>query len=196
MTIKTESGEKREFSTGAKKQVAKGKGTPVLFPPDAYLEISKHFEEGAEHYSARNWEKGIPLSELINSLERHIAQEKMGLTDESHDRAIAWCAICYLATKLRIAAEVLPKELDDLEGAYREQAKPEPIETETERKEVNFTICMQYINGFPYFYVYESISRTYLHSDLQFYEEMMQGSDGLTGYFNTRGDADACIQRY
>ncbi|HDY88779.1 MAG TPA: hypothetical protein ENH82_11800, partial [bacterium] len=79
MTIKTESGKKREFSTGAKKQAAKGKGTPVLFPPDAYLEVSKHFEEGAEHYSARNWEKGIPLSELINSLERHIAQEKMGL---------------------------------------------------------------------------------------------------------------------
>ena len=42
----------------------------------------------------------------------------MGLTDESHDRAIAWNAVVYLATKLRIKAGILPKELDDLEGAY------------------------------------------------------------------------------
>ncbi len=191
MTIKTESGEKRKFSTGAKKQVAKGKGTPVLFPPDAYLEVCKHFEEGAEHYSARNWEKGIPLSELINSLERHIAQEKMGLTDESHDRAIAWCAICYLATKLRIAAGILPKELDDLEGAYREQAKPESAETG-----IDLSIRMDLSRQVNNFYVFECTGRTYLHSDLQFYEEMMQGSNGLTGYFKTRGDADACIQKY
>lgn len=121
--IKIESGEKREFSTGAKKQPSAGKGTPVLFPPDAYLEISKHFEDGAIVHGDRNWEKGIPLSELINSLERHIAQEKMGLTDERHDRALAWCAAVYLATKMRIQAGVLPKELDDLCGAYAKENK-------------------------------------------------------------------------
>lgn len=119
--IKTESGEKREFNTGAKKQPATGKGTPVLFPGDAYLEVCKHFEDGAIHYGGRNWEKGIPLSELINSLERHIAQEKMGLTEESHDRALAWNAIVYLATKLRIEAGILPAELADLCGAYGNQ---------------------------------------------------------------------------
>jgi len=118
--IKVESGEKREFNTGAKKQASAGKGTPVLFPPDAYLEISKHFEEGAFNcgYGPRNWEKGIPLSELINSLERHIAQEKMGLIDERHDRALAWNAVVYLATKLRIQVGILPAELNDLYGAY------------------------------------------------------------------------------
>ncbi len=124
--IKKETGEKREFNTGAKKQHAAGKGTPVLFPPDAYIEISKHFEEGGITHGARNWEKGIPLSELMNSLERHIAQEKMGLTEESHDRALAWNAVVYLATKLRIKAGILPKELDDLEGAY--------VESEPEQK--------------------------------------------------------------
>ena len=112
--IKQELSDKREFSTGAKKQAAKGKGTPVLFPGDAYLEICKHFEEGAETHEARNWEKGIPLGELINSLERHIAEEKMGMTDESHDRAIAWNAVVYLATKLRIKAGILPAKLDDM----------------------------------------------------------------------------------
>lgn len=121
--IKKETEPERKFDSGAKRQAAAGKGTPVLFPGDAYLDVCKHFEDGAVHYGGRNWEKGLPLSSYINSLERHIAQEKMGLTDESHDRAIAWNAICYLATKLRIAAGLLPKELDNLEGAYGEQQK-------------------------------------------------------------------------
>lgn len=114
--IKKEEGEKRTFSTGAHKQAAAGKGTPVLFPGDAYLEISKHFEEGASVHGARNWEKGIPLSKLIDSLERHIAQEKLGMTDESHARAIAWNAVVYLATKIRIERGQLPKELADILG--------------------------------------------------------------------------------
>ncbi len=118
MPIKKEEGEKRTFSTGADKQSSEGKGAPVLFPPDAYLEISKHFEEGGAIHGDRNWEAGIPLSELINSLERHIQQEKMGLTDESHDRAIAWNAVVYLATKLRIKADILPIELADIPSIY------------------------------------------------------------------------------
>ena len=114
MPIKKETGKTREFSTGAKKQPAAGKGTPVLVPGDAILEVAKHFEEGAAVHGDRNWEKGIPLSELLNSLERHLQQEKMGLTDESHDRAILWNAIVYMATKLRIVAGILPVELDDM----------------------------------------------------------------------------------
>ena len=121
MSVKKESGPKRLFATGANKQASSGKGTPVLFPGDAYLEISKHFEDGAEHYGARNWEKGIPLSELINSLERHIAQEKLGMEDESHARAIAWNAVVYLATKVRIKRGQLPTELADIPGL------PKPI---------------------------------------------------------------------
>ena len=112
--IKREDGPKREFSTGAEKQIAEGKGTPVLVPGDAILEVAKHFENGAALYGARNWEKGIPLSEILNSLGRHLQQEKMGLTDEPHARALAWNAMVYLATKLRIEAGLLPKELDDM----------------------------------------------------------------------------------
>ncbi len=112
--IKREDGPKREFSTGAERQTAEGKGTPVLVPGDAILEVAKHFENGVEIYGARNWEKGIPLSEILNSLERHLQQEKMGLTDEPHDRALAWNAMVYLATKIRIEEGLLPKELDDM----------------------------------------------------------------------------------
>ncbi len=113
-TIKVVDGPKREFSTGAESQDASGKGTPVLVPGDAILDIAKHFENGAAIYGPRNWEKGIPLSEQLNSLERHLQQEKMGLTEEPHARALAWRAIVYLATKLRIEEGILPAELADM----------------------------------------------------------------------------------
>ena len=112
--IKIESGKKREFSTGAERQASEGKGTPVLIPGDAIIDIAKHFEKGVDVYGARNWEKGLPLSELLNSLERHLQQLKMGMTDEPHARALAWNAVVYLATKLRIENGLLPAELDDM----------------------------------------------------------------------------------
>ena len=112
--IKKESGPKREFFTGAERQSSEGKGTPVLVPGDAILDVAKHFERGAVVYEARNWEKGIPLSEILNSLERHLQAEKMGMTDESHARALVWNALVYLATKLRIENGLLPAELNDM----------------------------------------------------------------------------------
>ncbi len=112
--IKKEPGEKRTFSTGAKKQAAAGKGTPVLVPGDAIIDVAIHFEKGADVHGARNWEKGIPLSELLNSLERHLQQLKLGMIDEPHGRAMVWNAIVYLATKLRIERGQLPANLDDM----------------------------------------------------------------------------------
>ncbi len=130
--IKKEKGPKRKFSTGAESQAAEGKGTPVLVPGDAIIDIAKHFENGAAIYGERNWEKGIPLSEQLNSLERHLQQEKMGMTDEPHARALAWRAVCYLATKLRIENGLLPAELDDMPSYKLEQE----LLSDTEIKEI------------------------------------------------------------
>jgi hypothetical protein len=112
--IKRESGEKRVFSTGAKRQASAGKGMPSLMPGDALIDIAKHFEKGAVVHGGRNWEKGLPLSSILDSLERHLQQEKMGETDEPHARALAWNAMVYLATKLRIEKGILPPELADM----------------------------------------------------------------------------------
>lgn len=185
MTIKKESGKEREFDTGAKRQRAEGKGTPVLFPGDAYLDVCKHFEDGAIHYGGRNWEKGLPLSTFIDSLERHTAQEKMGLTDESHDRAMAWNTICYLATKLRIKAGILPKELDDLEGAYGKQ----------DAKKYNFKICKAYNDWF----IVDEESDTYLWYDLELHKAACYHHPhniDTEGYYSTKKAAEAVLQAY
>jgi len=192
MSIKKEQGEERKFSTGAKRQHAEGKGTPVLFPGDAYLDVCKHFEDGAIRYDSRNWEKGMPLSEFINSLERHIAQEKMGLTDESHDRAIAWNAICYLATKLRIKAGVLPKELDDLCGVYGKSVEPEVDDA------VDIKIRKAEFNNYYYIVRKRRYINEYLWRDLKFHRNCCDTNPDpeIEGYFPSEEVAVQVLQDY
>lgn len=55
-----------------------------------FLEVSKHYEEGAKKYSDRNWEKGIPLHCFIDSAVRHYLKYKRGDDDEPHNRAFVW----------------------------------------------------------------------------------------------------------
>jgi len=112
--IKIEGGEDRIFATGAKRQASAGKGLPTLLPADALLEISKHLEAAADKYGSRNWEKGLPLSSILDSLLRHIFAELMGDTTEEHARAIGCNTLFYIATKLRVQQGMLPSELNDL----------------------------------------------------------------------------------
>jgi len=66
----------------------------------AVLEYSIHLEEGAEKYSERNWEKGIPLKNYINSAARHYVKYLRGDDDERHDRAFVWNCLCGAWTAL------------------------------------------------------------------------------------------------
>lgn len=56
----------------------------------AYLELSKHYADGAKKYSDRNMEKGIPFHCFIDSAMRHYVKFKRGDKDEPHDRAFMW----------------------------------------------------------------------------------------------------------
>lgn len=129
-----DSGKRREFDTGATRDVQTGKGRCDLLPlgmiadrmndrvftfieeyirtgnpaslwfaldefseeryEDCYetmlLEVSKHYEAGANKYSERNWEKGIPVHCYIDSGVRHYLKFMRGDTDEPHDRAFVW----------------------------------------------------------------------------------------------------------
>lgn len=66
--------------------------------PDMLLEVSKHFEEGAEKYGENNWQKGLPVKCYINSGVRHYLKFLRGDTDEPHDRAFVWNIICAIWT--------------------------------------------------------------------------------------------------
>jgi hypothetical protein len=65
-----------------------------------FLEVSKHYEEGAKKYAERNWEKGIPMHCYIDSAVRHYLKFLRGDTDEPHDRAFVWNILCAIWTHL------------------------------------------------------------------------------------------------
>lgn len=136
-----DSGTRREFESGAVRDIQEGKGRCDLLPLDvvadmssdpvlidiseyqnrgesdylvfalrsafklfgwdnatAFLEVSKHFEEGAKKYGEDNWQKGIPTHCYIDSAVRHYMKHCRGDKDEPHDRAFCWNILCCIWT--------------------------------------------------------------------------------------------------
>ena len=89
MNVK-DSGERRGFETGAVRDMAEGKGRCDLLPACALLRLAKLYEAGGKKYDDRNWEKGIPISVMIDSGLRHLLKYLDGQTDEDHLCAAAW----------------------------------------------------------------------------------------------------------
>lgn len=107
------SGERRSFGTGSVRDKATGKGCPHLLPFRAINLAALQMERGMQHYGARNWELGQPLSSYFDSAQRHLWKHWMGWTDEPHLDAFVWNSLCYAETLERIRLGILPKELDD-----------------------------------------------------------------------------------
>lgn len=63
-----------------------------------FLEVSKHFEEGAKKYGEHNWQKGIPTHCYVDSAVRHYLKWLRGDNDEPHDRAFVWNILCCIWT--------------------------------------------------------------------------------------------------
>lgn len=85
-----DSGERREFETGAVRDMSEGKGLMVVMPASALLRLSRHYEHGAKKYGRFNWQKGIPVSSFMDSALRHIMKYLDGWDDEDHLSAAAF----------------------------------------------------------------------------------------------------------
>lgn len=85
-----DSGNRREFNTGAVRDMSEGKGRMDLLPWAAIMEVSKHCENGCHKYGEHNVDKGIPTHSLCDSAARHLAKYLDGWEDESHITAAAW----------------------------------------------------------------------------------------------------------
>lgn len=108
-----DSGTRREFATGAVRDMAEGKGRFDLLPLEVIWDLAKHFEKGALKYGEYNWQKGIPVNSYWDSAVRHLWKHKMGWIDEDHAIAALWNVACMIweerysprAYKTDIAAE-------------------------------------------------------------------------------------------
>ncbi len=85
-----DSGERREFSSGATRDMSEGKGDMVSLPWAAILRLSRHYENGAKKYKRFNYLQGIPMSSFIDSACRHLAKYQCGCDDEDHLSAAAF----------------------------------------------------------------------------------------------------------
>ena len=96
-----DSGNRREFKTGAVRDMPDGKGRMDLLPWAAIIEVSKHCENGAKKYGEHNVDKGIPTSSLCDSAARHLAKYLDGQTDENHLLAAAWNLLWALEMRIK-----------------------------------------------------------------------------------------------
>lgn len=134
--------EKRQLSSGAKRQSDAGKGLPTLCSPVALRRLAQHMQGGVEAgYDPRNWELGLSLCGILDSLIRHILDELEGKTDEDHANAIQWNAHVYNHTKEMIARGLLPKELDDRPNYIPKRCPKHPEYKGTKPPKVECDIC-------------------------------------------------------
>jgi len=103
------------FGTGAIRESQEGKGRYDLITPEGLMRLANWYELGAIKYFDRNWEKGVPTSNCLNSLMRHTVKYLAGWNDEDHLAAIAWNAFAIMHM------EKFHPELQDIESRKKQQ---------------------------------------------------------------------------
>ena len=107
-------GQSQSFKTGAVRDTAKDKPRPELISPYFEDRLGNWLAKGAQKYEARNWEKGIPISRCIASLQRHLGAIKKGMTDEDHEAAVACNIMFIIHYQEMIKRNKMIQEIDDM----------------------------------------------------------------------------------
>lgn len=85
-----DSGVREDCGTGAVRDTQEGKGRFDLITPEGLFRLARWYELGANKYTDRNWEKGIPVTRCMSSAMRHLVKYMAGYRDEDHLAAVAW----------------------------------------------------------------------------------------------------------
>jgi len=109
-----DSGKRDRFPTGAVRDAGPSKPHLELLSPFALRRLGHWSRLGAEKYSPRNWEKGIPISRFVRSAFSHLLAIMAGDDDEDHEAALMWNAQGIIHTRELIRRGILPASLDDL----------------------------------------------------------------------------------
>lgn len=126
-----DSGTRQEFKTGAVRDTAGNKPLLELVPGWSLLAWGWIMEAGAKKYSARNWEKGMPISRYLSSAKRHIESYQLGFRDEPHLWQALWNIGGAVHTQILVYLGIYPFDFYDLPSHIgTEQA---PILSEFER---------------------------------------------------------------
>lgn len=77
-----------------------------LIPPEFSMVLAAVLQNGTEKYAARNYEKGLPLEDLLRGMEAHLLAIKAGEiydreSDLPHAAHLAWAALTFSMQMLR-----------------------------------------------------------------------------------------------
>lgn len=103
-----------QFETGARRDDQGEKPRFDLITPFGLERLAQVYTDGAKHYGDRNWEKGIPISRMFASLERHIQAFKRGDREEDHLAQAVWNAMGIMHFEEMIFRGMLPDSFNDL----------------------------------------------------------------------------------
>jgi hypothetical protein len=153
MTQMHDSGKRQEFSTGAVRDTADDKSRPDLISPFALERLGDWLKLGAQKYSERNWESGIPISRCIASLYRHLLAYQQNRREEDHIAAIMCNAMFVAHYEHEIALGLLPVGIDDMpryNQFVRDEEKPTVYDCGSDARIVKSTlyICGP-MRGYP-----------------------------------------------
>jgi hypothetical protein len=109
-----DSKDRRQFPTGAVRDVTNGKGWYAGISPIAMRRLAIVLQKGAEKYEPRNWEKGIVLSSFWDSAVRHLCQWSNGEVDEDHLGQAFWNIMALIHTEAKVKEGKLPEGLGDM----------------------------------------------------------------------------------
>jgi hypothetical protein len=94
--------------------------------------LAQHTQRGGQIRGDRNWEKGMPLSAVIDSAIRHLYDFLEGKRNEDHLAAGAWNIMVAMHVIEMIQRGNLPADLDDLPNYLSSDTSPKLLNYEKE----------------------------------------------------------------
>ena len=79
-----DSGKRRQYKSGALRDLEDDKIMWDLIPLEALKRVAIHYTNGAKKYEKNNWKKGVPTERFERSALRHLIQYLLGEKDEDH----------------------------------------------------------------------------------------------------------------
>lgn len=131
-----DSGSKRTFPGGSKRDNADSKPRFELIPFELLERVAVWYGLGAEKYGDNNWRMGQPKSAVLGSLFRHLFKYMRGMEDEDHLAAVIWNALCLMNADTYHSDNPLICDTDDWydengvptgKGSYLQKQKEEEI---------------------------------------------------------------------
>ncbi len=122
----------RLFESGSKRDPNADKGRYDLISPMFIRRLAKHTQTGGQHRGDRNWEKGMPMSAVLDSAIRHLYDYLYGDRSEDHLAAAAWGTMNLIHHEDMIKRGLLPKELNDLPDYTGNPKSLDPVQVQFE----------------------------------------------------------------